>query len=156
MKQIDDKKRLIFTIVLVSVTAVAMVFFILHSFGVIGSDKKDGETARNNGARVYAFIKDYTVEKGLEIEESDFSFTAEVDDAAGVMTLTIRFNDNNKVISVRPYGVTKTGYQTNVTRGGEALALQRLSYNGNTAIAVYTLTGEGAVIISNFIVTERT
>ena len=59
MKQLSDKTRLTITIILCSVTAVALAIFIMYNFGVFGN--QTGAAEKEN-ARVYAFIKDYTVE----------------------------------------------------------------------------------------------
>ena len=152
MKQLSDKTRLVITIVLCSVTAVALVIFILYNFGVFGG----GQTAQTKeDVKVYAFIKDYTFDGRLEESETDFSFTATTDKTAGTVTIVINYAGDKKVVSVKPYGVKRDSYQTKVTCAGKTLKLKSLDYSEKTATAVYGLDGEeGAVTISNFIVTE--
>ena len=153
MKQLSDKTRLIITIVLCSVTAVAMVFFILYTLGVFGGQST---AAPEENVRVYAMIKDYTVDGQLSQTEKDFSFTATTDKAAGTFTIVIKYNDERKIVSVKPYNVKRDSYQTRVTCGDKTLKLKSLDYSGKTATAVYELAGdEGTITVSNFVVTEK-
>ena len=152
MKQLSDKTRLIITIVLCSVTAVALVIFLLYNFGVFG-----GQNAQKNSenVRTYALIKDYTVDGQTTQTENDFSFTATTDGAAGPFTIVIDYNDEKKVVSVQSYGVTRNVPDTLVRCGYKTLKLKSLDYGKKTVTAVYSLDGAtGTVTISNFVVTE--
>ena len=123
MKQLSDKTRLIITIVLCSVTAVALVVFLLYNFGVFG-----GQNAQKNSenVRTYALIKDYTVDGQTTQTENDFSFTATTDVAAGTFTIVIDYNDEKKVVSVKSYGVTRNVPDTLVRCGDKTLKLKSL------------------------------
>ena len=152
MKQLSDKTRLIITIVLCSVTAVAMVFFILYTLGVFGGQST---AAPKENMRVYAMIKDYTVDGQLSQTEKDFSFTATTDKSAGTFTIVIRYNDERKIVSVRSYGVKRNVPDALVKCGDKTLTLKSLDYGDKTATAVYDLAGsDGVVTVSNFVVTE--
>lgn len=145
------KKKLIIRVVLACVALVAAVVTVLYAFGVFGGNA-NGKT--NGKTQVYAFIKTYVVEDNLTAEESDFSFTASVDNTAGTFTMVITYGDD-KVVSVRPYDTEKSGYLTSVTRSGKALRLSGINYDKNKTTVVYTLSGVGAVTIENFIVTKK-
>ena len=153
MKQLSDKTRLIITIALCSVTAVALTFFILYNFGVFGGQEDNGG---KENVKVYAFIKDYTVDDKLTVKEPEFSFVATADKIAGTLTIVVSYNSDKKVYSVKPYGVKRDSYQTGVACAGKTLKLKSLDYGDKTATAVYDLGGNtGTITISNFIVTEK-
>ena len=156
MRRIDDKKRFIITLTLAIVAGIAATVTFLFIFGVFGGESKSGDK-NTDGVRVYALTKEYVVEDKLSVSEGYFSFTAETDTENGTFTVVITYFDENKVVSFKPYGVSRNNYETEVTAGGKALKLkQAIEYGEKTVTAVYALTEDAEKItIKNFIVTER-
>ena len=154
MEEKTNKTRLIITVVLVCVAAVAVTLTFLYMFGVFGGNNKT--SGGSQSVRVYALIKDYEVDGTLTKQETGFSFTATTDKVADTFTVVINYDDENKVVSVRAKVDKRNVPDTVVSCGGKTLALKSLDYGDKTVTAVYALAGaEGKVTISNFVVTEK-